>query len=155
VLPASIDSPTLSVSPRPFKSPRTVSVQLRLNFDRSSSKERTTPRCCCDTGWPPTSPHLAKLKLPYNESASSRHSCEPPVIACHPIARSPGCGASLRGVWRHICHLTAVAMSAPTAQAVKYNPQRLRPRLHRKANRTAAAPMLPLGCVFSHLQSVD
>jgi hypothetical protein len=39
-------------------------------------------------------------------------------------------------------------MSAPRAQAAKYNPQRLRPRLHRKANRTAAAPMLPLGCVF-------
>ena len=31
--------------------------------------------------------------------------------------------------------------------SAKYNPQRLRPRLHRKANRTAAAPMLPLGCV--------
>ena len=56
---------------------------------------------------------------------------------------------------RHICHLTAVAMSAPRAQAAKYNPQRLRPRLHRKENRSAAAPMLLLGCVFSHPQSVD
>jgi hypothetical protein len=47
------------------------------------------------------------------------------------------------------------ALSSTTLETAKYNPQPLRPHLHRKANRTAAAPILPLGCVFSHLHSVD